>query len=111
MKLVITLILISFSQLVWSLEDYAGKKYEIITLDNQRDVNIECKNTDCLAKSIEIKHGKTLDGEDPAAVTCIEVLKGKPLQLHDGNYNERGFCLLTDQSMIGFGSIRAELIQ
>lgn len=94
-----------------ALEDFLGKKYEVVTLENNREVSAICLKEDCIAKSIEIKHGKALDGEDPAAVACIESLKGAPLQLHDGNHNEQSFCVFSDKSMLGFGSIRAELIQ
>lgn len=104
------LLITLFAFNAYALEDYSGKKYEIVTID-ERDVNAECAKQDCLAKTVKIEHGDTLDGEDPVAVTCIEKLKGSLLQLHDGEYNERGFCVLSDGSMLGFGSIRAELIQ
>lgn len=60
-----------------------------------RTVSAECEKSDCLAKTVNIGHGDPLYGEDPAAVSCIEVLKGAPLQLHDGNYNEESFCVLS----------------
>ena len=104
---IILLTLVSFN--VYALEDYTGKKYEVVTIGD-RTVSAECEKSDCLAKTVKIGHGDTLDGEDPAAVSCIEVLKGAPLQLHDGNYNEESFCVLSDGSMIDFGSIRADLI-
>lgn len=103
------LLLTFFCFSAYALEDFTGKKYEVVTIDD-RTVSAECAKTDCLAKTVKIEHGDTLDGEDPAAVSCIEVLKGAPLQLHDGNYNEESFCVLSDGSMIDFGSIRADLI-
>lgn len=104
------LILTLFSFNAYALQDFNGKKYEMVEIGD-RLVSAECEKKDCLAKSVKITHGNTLDGEDPAAVTCIEVLKGSPLQLHDGNHNEESVCVLSDGSMIDFGSIRADLIQ
>ena len=109
MKYIIFTLLLSFN--CFALQDFTGKKYEVYTTDQGRDINIECKDKDCTAKTIKVVHGNALDGEDPAVVSCLEKLDGALMQLHDGKYNERGFCVFDDGSMLGLGSIRAELMQ
>jgi len=109
MKYFIFTFLLSFN--CFALEDYTGKKYDIYTTEDGRDVNIECKSKNCAAKTIKVVRGNVLDGEDPAVVSCLEKLDGALIQLHDGNNNERGFCVFDDGSMLGLGSIRAELMQ
>lgn len=86
--------------------DFNDQKFHFVKLDNDRITSDYCKLKDCLAKSHPFDRVKIKDGEDPAAVACIESKKAKIIQMHDGKQNEESICHFNDGSMLTFGSLR-----
>ena len=90
------------------LFEFSGEEHKLVEVNN-RLVSEFCQKKDCIAKSVKITKGKTLDGEDPASVACLETMGGTPFQMHDGKKNEESVCVFKDGSVLTFGSIRAKL--
>lgn len=109
MKLVLLILLVpSICFSFDTLYEFTGKKFKIKTLESERIVNDSC-NKDCIAKKVSIKPGKVMDGEDPAAIACLQTMEGGVLQMHDGKQNEISVCVFKDGSFLTFDSIRSEL--
>jgi len=89
-----------------TLIDYNDQKHQFEKNKNERIVSIECLKKECLANSFPFKKVKIKDGEDPAAVACLETKQAKIVQMHDGIHNEESVCLFNDGSMLTFGSVR-----
>tara|TARA_R110000868_G_scaffold180754_5_gene421439 strand:+ start:1064 stop:1408 length:345 start_codon:yes stop_codon:yes gene_type:complete len=111
MKILILPLMLIFSFNLFAtseLFEFSGEEHKLAEV-NDRLVSEFCQKKDCIAKSVKIAKGKTLDGEDPASVACLETMGGTPFQMHDGKKNEESVCIFKDGSVITFGSIRAEL--
>ncbi|PIP96528.1 MAG: hypothetical protein COW00_10120 [Bdellovibrio sp. CG12_big_fil_rev_8_21_14_0_65_39_13] len=104
--LLVFCILIESANAEFVLVDYKDQKHLFEKNKNDRIVSVECLKKECSANTFHFKKVKIKDGEDPAAVACLETKQAKIIQMHDGKHNEESVCLFDDGSMLTFGSMR-----